>query len=172
MMNDINAKAYMNPYLAGFLLGLTLLASFLVLGTGLGASSGLARFAAWCGLCVAPEHFLQSTYFGAWGEQPLNYYLFYMLIGVAIGGFLSALVMNRINVEAERGKSFSLAYRLWFALGGGVLAGFASRLARGCTSGQALTGTALLMTGSIVFLLCIFAGGYLAAYFFRRQWHD
>ena len=35
-----------------------------------------------------------------------------------------------------------------------------------------LTGSALLMTGSLVYLGCVFAGGYAAAWFFRRQWHD
>ena len=39
-------KPYMNPYLAGVLLGLTLLASYLILGAGLGASGGIARIAA------------------------------------------------------------------------------------------------------------------------------
>jgi ribosome biogenesis GTP-binding protein YsxC/EngB len=69
------AKDHLNPYLAGFLLGLTLLASFLVLGAGLGASGGLARVAAWAEGTVAPQHTLGSEYFGAWGEGPLNYYL-------------------------------------------------------------------------------------------------
>ncbi|MEW6712492.1 MAG: YeeE/YedE thiosulfate transporter family protein, partial [Candidatus Riflebacteria bacterium] len=149
-MNEENSKNYLNPYLAGFLLGMTLLASFVVLGTGLGASGGLARISAWCGLCVAPDHFLKSAYFGAWGEDPLNYYLVFMLAGVMVGGFVSALVSRRISIEAERGLSCGLYNRLWLALGGGVVAGFATRLARGCTSGQALTGTALMMTGSVV----------------------
>ena len=64
------------------------------------------------------------------------------------------------------------AIGLLLALGGGILVGYASSLASGCTSGQALTGGALLANGSIVFMLCVFAGGYAAAYFVRRQWHD
>ncbi len=43
---DMIKSKYMNPYLAGIGLGLTLLLSFLILGAGLGASSGLARIAA------------------------------------------------------------------------------------------------------------------------------
>ncbi len=35
-----------------------------------------------------------------------------------------------------------------------------------------LLGGALLANGSIVFMLCVFAGGYATAYFVRRQWHD
>lgn len=165
-------KPYMNPYLAGFLLGLTLLVSFIVLGAGLGASNAIARAAAWCGLCIVPDNVLGSKYFGAWGGEPMNYYLVYMLVGVMLGGFVSAVFNRRVKVMVERGGAFPAGKRLILALLGGILAGFASRLARGCTSGQALTGTALLSTGGVAFLLATFAGGYLMAYFFRRQWHD
>ena len=48
--------------------------------------------------------------------------------------------------------------------------GFAAALARGCTSGQALSGGATLATGSWLFMLMVFAGGYAVAYFVRRQW--
>jgi hypothetical protein len=43
-------------------------------------------------------------------------------------------------------------------------------LARGCTSGQALTGGALLNAGSWAFMLCVFAGGYAVARLVRGQW--
>jgi hypothetical protein len=41
---------------------------------------------------------------------------------------------------------------------------------RGCTSGQALTGGALLNLGSWAFMMCVFGGAYAVAVFFRRQW--
>ena len=56
------------------------------------------------------------------------------------------------------------------ALLGGIAMGFAARLARGCTSGQALTGGAMLNFGSWAFMMMIFAGAYMLAYFVRRQW--
>ena len=99
----------------------------------------------------------------------MNYYRF-MLVGVMLAVSVSAVLNQRKSVE--RGNAFPAGKRLILALLGGILAGFASRLARGCTSGQALTGTALLSTGGVAFLLATFAGGYLMAYFFRRQWHD
>ena len=61
---------------------------------------------------------------------------------------------------------------MMFALVGGILAGYASRIARGCTSGQALSGGALLLTGSLIFVTCLFAAGYATAYLFRSQWDD
>jgi hypothetical protein len=48
--------------------------------------------------------------------------------------------------------------------------GFAARLARGCTSGLALTGGALLSVGAWVFMIALFAAGYAAAPLFRRAW--
>jgi len=65
----MNAKPYSNPYLAGVLLGLTLLSSYLVLGAGLGASAGIARAGAYCELALAPARTLASKYFGGWGGQ-------------------------------------------------------------------------------------------------------
>jgi len=162
----------MNPYLAGVILGLTLLASYLVLGAGLGASAGIARIAAYLESGLASSHVSSSEYFGAWGKEPLNYYLVFMLLGVFAGGLISAVIARRLKFQVERGQKASRKLRLGFALAGGVLAGFASRLAQGCTSGQALSGSAMLLSGSLVFLICVFAGGYAAAWFVRRQWHD
>jgi hypothetical protein len=161
---------YWNPYLAGLLLGVTLLASFLVLGAGLGASSGIARLGAYCEATIAPVHTATSEYFGRWGENPLAYYLVFMFVGVFLGGLFSAVLARRVDVRVERGETFQRGRRLLLALVGGLLAGYAARLARGCTSGQALSGGALLLTGSLIFMFCIFAGGYAAAWFVRRQW--
>jgi uncharacterized protein len=172
MEKNKQQNTYMNPYLAGIGLGLTLLVSFLVLGAGLGASSGLARIAACTELCIAKTHTLSSEYFGKWGENPMKYYLVFMLAGTFIGGLCSALLANRFTFQIEKGKHSSNRLRILYALVGGLLVGFASRLAQGCTSGQALSGTALLLTGSFLFLVCIFVGGYATARLFRRQWND
>lgn len=165
-------QPYANPYLAGVILGLVLLASFVILGTGLGASGGIARIGASLSLCVSAPHTLSSAYFGTWGATPLKYYLVFMFAGTFIGALFSAILASRVRIQVERGAASSVRRRLAYALAGGLIAGFASRLARGCTSGQALSGGALLLTGSIVFLLCLFAGGYATAWFVRRQWHD
>jgi hypothetical protein len=167
---------YWNPYLAGLLLGAALLASFLILGAGLGASAAPIRFGAWLENLVAPNYAQGSEFFGqkylADGADPLRYYLVFMFVGTLLGGLLSAVLARRIDVSVERGKAFGAWPRVAMALGGGILVGYASALASGCTSGQALSGGALLANGSIVFMLCVFGGGYAAAYFVRKQWHD
>jgi uncharacterized membrane protein YedE/YeeE len=95
-----------------------------------------------------------------------------MLLGAFLGGLVSALAAKRLRLTVERGKACGIKNRLIFALDGGLLVGFASRLAQGCTSGQALTGGAMLLNGSLAFLVSLFASGYATAKFFRGQWHD
>ena len=163
-------KPHMNPYLAGGLLGLVLLASFLTLGVGLGASAGIARAGAFAQSCVMPQHVADSAYFGAWGKDPLRYYLVFMFVGTLLGGLVSAIMGRRVRPQLERGPTASRGRRIVMALAGGVLAGFASRVASGCTSGQALTGGAMLATGSLLFLGAMFISGYAMAWFVRRQW--
>jgi hypothetical protein len=51
-----------------------------------------------------------------------------------------------------------------------VIMGVAAKISRGCASGQALTGGALLSVGSWIFFLSFFAGGYGMAWVGRRQW--
>jgi len=162
----------MNPYAAGVCLGLVLLVSFLVLGAGLGASGGIARIGAAAESFFWPRHTWNSPYFGAWGRQPLNYYLVYMLAGTVIGGLASSVLSGRFSFQLEKGRRYPSWKRIVLAFSGGILVGYASRMAQGCTSGQALTGGALLLTGSFVFLICLFASGYAVAFLVRRQWHD
>jgi uncharacterized membrane protein YedE/YeeE len=73
-------------------------------------------------------------------------------------------------VTVEKGPKITVNRRLLFAFLGGGLMGIGAKLARGCTSGQALTGGAVLNVGSWAFMLCVFAGAYAMAYFVRRQW--
>ena len=57
-----------------------------------------------------------------------------------------------------------------FAVLGGALFSFGAQFARGCTSGAALTGMAVLSTAGFVTMLAIFGTGYAAAFFARRLW--
>lgn len=47
---------FWNPYLAGFGLGLVLLAAYAVAGRGLGATGALSSLAAWIANLISPEH--------------------------------------------------------------------------------------------------------------------
>ena len=163
---------FWNPYLAGVALGLVLLSAYVVMGKGLGASGASFRLGVAAVQTVAPAHVqaapgLRSV---AAHGSPLDDWLVFEVLGVALGGLVGAYTSGRLSRETLRGAGVSVGRRLTFAFAGGALMGVAARFARGCTSGQALSGGALLSAGSWAFMMCVFAGGYALAYFVRREW--
>ena len=167
---------FWNPYVAGVALGLVLLTAFVVTARGLGASGAANRLGVAAVQSVAPAHvdgnkFMKRTTSGPEGPtHPLNNWFVFMALGVLLGGFVAAYTAKRLNREIIRGPHISARSRLIFALSGGVLMGIGARLALGCTSGQALTGGALLSVGSWIFMMAVFAGGYALAAVVRRQY--
>ena len=166
-------KPYTNPYVAGALLGLVLFFAYFVTGTGLGASGGVARILVTAEDMVAPGHVDRTPYLleMAGGEtNPLDHWIVLVTVGVFLGGFVSALAHGRLKMETQKGPRISTRTRWMYALLGGGLMGFGARLARGCTSGQALSGGAVLSVGSWAFMFALFGGGYALAWFVRRLW--
>jgi uncharacterized protein len=170
---DRAVKAYANPYVAGVGLGLVLLLAFVVMGRGLGASGAFASAAAEIATTVSPNHAQANHYFARYlasdGGGRIDW-LVVELAGVAIGGFASAAFAGRLHRTVERGRNISRETRLVLAFTGGSVMGLGAVLARGCTSGQALTGGALLSVGSWLFIAGAFAAGYAVAPLLRWAW--
>ena len=169
----MSAKPYSNPYLAGFGLGLVLLSAFVIMGRGLGASGAFASGAAAVAAAAAPKSASANDYFARYlsaSGSPRIDWLVVELIGVVIGGFVSALLAGRFRRTIEKGPRISGAARLRLAFTGGGVMGVGAVLARGCTSGQALTGGALLSVGSWIFIGAAFAAAYAAAPLLRKTW--
>jgi uncharacterized membrane protein YedE/YeeE len=167
------ARAYVNPYLAGILLGVVLFLSFFLTGNGLGASGGMNRLLVWGQDQLVPNHVDRTAYLleMAGGDtNPLDSWVVFVSIGVVVGGFASGWLNGRFKIETNRGPHVSVKMRWMFAFIGGALMGYGARMARGCTSGQALSGGAVLSVGSWAFMFAVFAGGYALAYFVRRLW--
>src|SRR5208282_4304928 len=84
-------RALWNPYLAGFVLGLVLLACFLVTGRGLGASGAFASVATWIAGLFSSDHVAANPVLAKfWNEgAPLATFLVFLLGGVFIGALAS-----------------------------------------------------------------------------------
>ena len=166
-------KPYANPYLAGIGLGLVLLSAFVFMGRGLGASGAFNSTIAWLFSLVAPGYAASNEFLAGYLNvpgHPLKAWLVFEVLGVFTGALLSGVLAHRMSRTVERGPRASVALRLGLAFLGGFLMAFGAALGRGCTSGQALTGGALLNAGSWIFMMCFFGGAYGAAWFVRRQW--
>lgn len=171
----MNGKSkYMNPYLAGVLLGFVLLTTIYITGRGLGASGAMKSVAVTTVKAAAPEHFEDTAYYQDYTadhpEGPMKSWLVFEMLGVLIGAFLSGALSGRIGLKLEKGPGVSNSTRLIGAILGGLMFGFGSQLGRGCTSGSALSGMAVMSYGGIMTMLAIFGGAYAFAWFFRKMW--
>ena len=163
---------YMNPYLAGFGIGLVLLATFVIMGRGLGASGAFSALLVWLMSFVSPDYVTSNAvHSGYWNEgNPLAVFLVFLTIGSFTGAAVSGWLARRSAFVTEHGPRISAGARLALAFAGGAIMAFGAKLASGCTSGQALTGGALLNVGSWTFMAAVFVGGYALAPLVRRQW--
>ncbi len=158
-------RPYADPYLAGIGLGCVLIACFALTGQGLGASGAFAEAAS------AAMPVTNSWLDGYRADGPLRTsWIVWEVVGIVIGGGVSAWLAGRFRFQVARSPSLTITPRLIAALTGGMVMGFGAVLARGCTSGQALSGGAVLSTGSWVFMLAAFAGGFTLAPLVRKLW--
>jgi uncharacterized membrane protein YedE/YeeE len=168
-----NSNKYMNPYIAGILLGLVLLASFYLTGRGLGASGAMRSVVVKSVGTVSPEYAASSGYFSKYfgeGKSPMRSWLVLEVFGVLVGGLISGAVSGRLKFKLEKSPKITSRKRIWMAIAGGALFGLGSQLGRGCTSGAALTGMANLSLAGYVTMMAIFGTAFALAYFFRKNW--
>lgn len=164
-------RPYWHPLAAGILLGLVLLATFLVTGHGLGASGFFTRLAAAVGVWTMPEATAANSYLGGFASgAPLVGWITWEVIGVVLGGLIGSFASGRFRGKIERGRETAPGRRLAHAFAGGALVGMGSRFARGCTSGLGLSGSGTLAVAGFLFLIFFLAAGFLTMRLVRREW--
>lgn len=90
-------RPYWNPYLVGVLLGLVLLASFVIMGRDLGASGAFSSALTAVVAAVAPEHAAANPVYASFlnDGEPLMAWLVFLVAGVFIGALASGLLARR-----------------------------------------------------------------------------
>jgi hypothetical protein len=168
------ARPYVHPYLGGTVLGIILFLAMFLTGNGLGSSGGTTRFVTFLVDQVAPAHVDRTPYLlkmAGGDKNPLDDWIIPVVVGALVGGFTSGLIFGRLKFEITKGPGISNRTRSVMAFLGGVIFLYGARMARGCTSGQALTGGATLAAGSWLIMFAIFASAYALAYFVRKLWN-
>jgi len=168
-------------YVAGPLIGLTVMLLLLIGNKAFGVSSSLRHVCA----AAAPG---RSTYLDYdWRRKGLWNLVF--VAGIFLGGLIAATALSgdqpvaisaatqadltALGVSTDTGlvptEIYSLAALATPAgfvilVLGGFLVGFGARYAGGCTSGHAITGLANLQLPSLIAVLGFFAGGLIATH--------
>lgn len=156
-----------NPYVVGAAIGVLSWIVFAVVDKPLGVTTALTGLA---GACATPfvgaDTVANNAYFKSHVFK-LDYGMLF-LGGIALGGFLSAVLSGSFRAETvpavwrERFGS-SVPKRLLAAFLGGILAMYGARLADGCTSGNGISGSLQLAVGGWTFFLTLFAFGILTS---------
>lgn len=166
-------KPYWHPYFGGLVLGIVLFLAFFLTGNGLGASGAVSRIDVLIQDAIAPQHVDRTPYLlkmAGGDKNPLDDWIIPVFLGSIAGGFVSGLLRGRFKFETNKGPQISNRTRWMTAFLGGTIFLYGARLARGCTSGQALSGGATLAAGSWLLMFAIFASAYGLAYFVRKLW--
>jgi len=170
----IKKTKYLNPYIGGVLLGLVLLAANFISGRGLGASGAIKSTVVATMTTIAPQASEKTGFIKEFREShsgnPMKTWLVFEMLGVIVGGFISGTFAGRLKFKVEHSPKITSRKRLILALTGGILFGFGSQLGRGCTSGSALSGMAVLSLGGFITMMAIFGTAFALAFFFRKNW--
>lgn len=138
-------------WVSGILIGLTVPLLYLLTGQGFGISTSLQQIGAMCVPSSKLDYF--CNYNRAKGLWTLLFAL-----GIAGGGYIGSHWLSDQPIEFLPSAFYSTggAVRL---LIGGLLIGFGTRYAGGCTSGHAITGISNLNWPSLVATIFFFVGG-------------
>lgn len=161
-----------SPYVAGAIIGLLQIPTFLLMSTALGASSSFVTVGAYIAQLVDPAvptiKYFQSHMTGA-----KNWWQVAVVVGIALGAFLSMRLSGarRQTISPVWSRAMgmtTLGARAPLAFIGGFVMLFGARIAGGCTSGHGISGIAQLSAGSTLAVAAMFAGGIATALLMRR----
>ncbi len=156
-----------SPYAVGIGIGVLSWLTFLISGKPIATSTSFARTAGMIENAITGKA-IQRPYYE---KIKLDIDWQWMLVmGVVLGSFLSAYISGDFQIGVwvpslwESAFGDSVGLRLVVAVAGGILLGFGSRFAGGCTSGHGISGTLQLAVSSWVSAICFFIGGIIAAH--------
>lgn len=142
-------------WISGPLIGLAVPLMLLVGGRNLGISSSFRHLCS----AILPKSSLE--YFRAYDWRKESWSLLFVA-GLVAGGFIATFLLST-NPRPILPPHLHDAAGALKLLGGGLLIGFGTRWAAGCTSGHSIMGLSNLQKASLYATLSFFAGGLTAA---------
>lgn len=141
----------------GAVIGAVTLSLLFVGNRRLGVSTGFENV---CSLVVNAPYFRRESLLAG------NEWRLPLLLGLALGGLISALLAGGFDPTWELGRfdteiGWGPAGKVVWMFGGGLLIGFGTRLGGGCTSGHGIFGIANLELPSLITTISFMLGGIL-----------
>ncbi|MCA9919127.1 MAG: YeeE/YedE family protein [Anaerolineales bacterium] len=145
-------------YVSGPLIGLTVPILLLLTGKNFGVSSSWRHIGAAC-MPNSKLPYLSKNY--NWRDHTRS---IIFVLGILIGGFVGNFLLS-----AEPNNFLPSFYISAWGVGvlflGGILIGFGTRYAGGCTSGHTIMGISALSVSSLIATIFFFVGGLISTWF-------
>jgi len=145
-------------YVSGPLIGLMVPALLLLAGRSFGVSTSFQHLGAMC----SPHSKL--PYFRSYDWRNNNWRLVFV-IGIMLGSFIGSSLLSATPTRFLPADYYSWGGVIILAIGG-ILIGFGTRYASGCTSGHTIMGLSNLKWPSLVASISFFIGGLLMVHVF------
>ncbi len=155
-----------SPYIAGAGIGILSWLTWLISSEPIGCSTSFSRIAGMIEKLFRGKRVEKKLYYQE--VRPEIDWQMMLVIGVVVGALIASLLSGDFNLQwipSVWRVNFgdNMALRLVIGFAGGILLGFGSRWADGCTSGHGISGTMQLAVSSWISAICFFIGGILMA---------
>jgi hypothetical protein len=94
-----------------------------------------------------------------------NNWKLYFVIGIVFGSFLANNIFSEYSNNFLPVHYYSVSGIITLLIGG-ILIGFGTRYANGCTSGHSITGLSMLKLSSFIATISFFVGGLIYTFIF------
>ncbi len=160
-----------SPYAVGIGIGILSWFTWLLSNEPIGCSTTFARSAGMFDRLFRRRGAEEMPYFQE--VKPVVDWQFMLVVGIIIGAFVSSMLSNDFIMQWIPSvwrfhMGDNILFRLIIGFTGGILLGFGSRWADGCTSGHGISGTMQLAVSSWISAICFFAGGIFMAWLLFR----
>ncbi|MFA6470265.1 MAG: YeeE/YedE thiosulfate transporter family protein [Bacteroidota bacterium] len=145
-----------NWYIAGPLIGLFVPALLIVTNKMLGISSAFEHM---CMMVLPNEK--HSIFNFNWKDSGWK---IYFSVGIMLGAYITTKYLSSTVVHFLPEHYYSWTGSLTL-FAGGILVGFGTRYANGCTSGHSIFGLSILQSSSLKATLSFFIGGLIYTFF-------
>jgi uncharacterized membrane protein YedE/YeeE len=145
-----------NWYIAGPLIGLFVPALLIVTNKMLGISSSFEHL---CMMLLPNEK--RSIFNFNWKDSGWK---IYFVVGIMIGAYIATKFLSSSDIHFLPAQYYSWSGYLTLFIGG-ILVGFGTRYANGCTSGHSIFGLSILSSASLKATISFFIGGLIYTFF-------
>lgn len=163
--NELMKAKTWSPWLAGALLGVIAVASYLLVGKTIGSSGGIESIDS---LLASALHlsWADSMYF-KYQMPPVISFQVVLFIGMLLGSFTASKLSKEFKFRMIPDKQWTQTFgpskaKRWIMIFiGGIILEFSAGIAGGCTSGLAISGTMQLSPAGLIFIAALFIAGII-----------